>query len=60
MVEPEGAVTTDNIKTLVSVDTLYSADCVEWCPIKDHEDLLLCGLYQLADKVKFTIPYMMQ
>ncbi|GBP39869.1 Cyclin-dependent kinase 2-associated protein 1 [Eumeta japonica] len=29
--------------------TAYSADSVEWCPLKKYADVLVCGTYQLDD-----------
>lgn len=37
------------ISTLHSIDTVYSADSVEWCPHEPHHDLFVCGTYQLED-----------
>lgn len=37
------------IETLHTVDTEYSADCVEWCPNGDFIDYFLCGTYQLIE-----------
>lgn len=34
--------------SLASVDTDYSADCVEFCPLQDQQDLLALGTYQLT------------
>ncbi|XP_008545062.1 diphthine methyltransferase [Microplitis demolitor] len=34
-------------KTLETFDTEFSADSVEWCPIKGFKDLFVCGTYQL-------------
>ncbi|XP_013412249.1 diphthine methyltransferase [Lingula anatina] len=41
--------TTPEIIPLHTVDTEYSADSVEWCPIEDCEHVLVCGTYQLVD-----------
>ncbi|XP_048368000.1 diphthine methyltransferase [Sphaerodactylus townsendi] len=35
------------IQTLQVVDTDYSADAVEWCPVEGWEAILACGTYQL-------------
>ncbi|KAL4240914.1 Diphthine methyltransferase [Mactra antiquata] len=32
-----------------TIDTLYSADSIEWCPIPGFEDIMLCGTYQLEE-----------
>lgn len=32
---------------LCSLDTIYSADSIEWCPIPGYENILACGTYQL-------------
>ncbi|XP_038637799.1 diphthine methyltransferase [Scyliorhinus canicula] len=36
-------------RTLQVVDTEYSADAVEWCPIDTWHHVLTCGTYQLKD-----------
>uniref|UniRef100_A0A8D0DK23 Uncharacterized protein n=1 Tax=Salvator merianae TaxID=96440 RepID=A0A8D0DK23_SALMN len=33
--------------TLQVVDTEYSADAVEWCPVEGWHSVLVCGTYQL-------------
>lgn len=38
-------------RTLCSLDTGYCADTVEWCPIKGFETYLVCGTYQLLEKI---------
>ena len=40
-------VTTSNTKQVQCVDTVYSADSVEWCPIDGFNHVLACGTYQL-------------
>ncbi|XP_007420659.1 diphthine methyltransferase isoform X2 [Python bivittatus] len=35
------------IQTLQVVDTEYSADAVEWCPVEGWHSVLACGTYQL-------------
>ncbi|XP_034957687.2 diphthine methyltransferase [Zootoca vivipara] len=35
------------IQTLQVVDTEYSADAVEWCPVEGWHSILACGTYQL-------------
>lgn len=35
------------IQTLQVVDTEYSADAVEWCPVEGWRGILACGTYQL-------------
>ena len=35
--------------TYETIDTEYSADSVEWCPIDGFQDLMLCGTYQLEE-----------
>lgn len=40
---------TKNIVTLHKHDTVYSADSVEWCPHKPHQNLFVCGNYQLTE-----------
>uniref|UniRef100_A0A2D4F518 Anaphase-promoting complex subunit 1 n=1 Tax=Micrurus corallinus TaxID=54390 RepID=A0A2D4F518_MICCO len=34
-------------QTLQVVDTEYSADAVEWCPVEGWHNILACGTYQL-------------
>lgn len=36
-------------RTLQVVDTEYSADAVEWCPIDKWHHVLTCGTYQLKN-----------
>ncbi|XP_072096640.1 diphthine methyltransferase isoform X2 [Mobula birostris] len=36
-------------RTLQVVDTEYSADAVEWCPIDKFHNVLTCGTYQLKN-----------
>jgi diphthamide biosynthesis protein 7 len=38
----------NNIQTLHTWDTEYSADSVEWCPIAPYQSVFVCGTYQLA------------
>ncbi|KAJ9577190.1 hypothetical protein L9F63_006247 [Diploptera punctata] len=37
------------METLHQWDTIYSADSVEWCPIAPHQNIFVCGTYQLAE-----------
>jgi len=39
-------------RTHQTIDTVYSADSVEWCPLVDHERLMLCGTYQLQEQAE--------
>lgn len=32
-----------------TASTGYTADAVEWCPVKGYEDWCVVGLYQLKD-----------
>lgn len=32
---------------LQEVDTILTPDSVEWCPLQAHNELLVCGTYQL-------------
>ena len=41
--------TSPGILPLHVVDTEYSADAVEWCPLDGYHHILACGTYQLAD-----------
>ncbi|XP_044517135.1 diphthine methyltransferase isoform X1 [Gracilinanus agilis] len=36
-----------SIETVQVIDTEYSADTVEWCPLEGWRNLLACGTYQL-------------
>uniref|UniRef100_A0A7M4EY99 Uncharacterized protein n=1 Tax=Crocodylus porosus TaxID=8502 RepID=A0A7M4EY99_CROPO len=38
-------------RTLQVVDTEYSADAVEWCPVAGWHSVLVCGTYQLRKPV---------
>ncbi|XP_064608912.1 diphthine methyltransferase-like [Liolophura sinensis] len=38
------------------VDTEFTADSAEWCPLDENADLLLCGMYQLTDPDSSTTP----
>lgn len=38
----------NNMQTLHIWDTVYSADCVEWCPVVPYQNVFVCGTYQLA------------
>jgi hypothetical protein len=38
-----------------TIDTVYSADSVEWCPIEGFQDLMLCGTYQLEEAKQVRI-----
>lgn len=37
----------ENFETLVTWDTEYSADTVEWCPISPCQNILAVGTYQV-------------
>lgn len=39
-------------RTLHVFDTELNADTVEWCPQLAHNDILVCGTYQLAGSVR--------
>ena len=42
--------TSSELTALQQIDTIYSADSTEWCPIENSDglqDLLLCGTYQV-------------
>lgn len=42
-----------NFETLYTFDTTPStADCVEWCPVQEAQDYVVCGTYHLVDKEK--------
>ena len=40
-------VTTTNTEQVQRIDTIYSADSVEWCPIDRYDEVMVCGTYQL-------------
>ncbi|RXM93195.1 Diphthine methyltransferase [Acipenser ruthenus] len=49
-------------RTLQVVDTEFSADAVEWCPVPGWHSLLACGTYQLqrpADKIHSVLSGML-
>lgn len=31
------------------MDTVYSADCIEWCPFEPYQDIFVCGTYQVLE-----------
>ncbi|WVF67097.1 hypothetical protein IAT40_001842 [Kwoniella sp. CBS 6097] len=33
--------------SLAYIDTLYSADSIEWCPFVGYQDIFVCGTYQI-------------
>ena len=35
--------------SLAQVDTVFSADSIEWCPFPGYEDIFICGTYQVLD-----------
>ena len=39
----------DKVQSIQSVDTEYSADCVEWCPFEPCQDIFVCGTYQVLE-----------
>lgn len=39
-------------RTLHVFDTELNADTVEWCPQLAHNNILVCGTYQLAGSVR--------
>lgn len=41
--------------TLDTFDTEFSADSVEWCPVKPFQDVIVCGTYQLTKNDGNTI-----
>nr|XP_018264604.1 WD40 repeat domain 85 [Kwoniella dejecticola CBS 10117]OBR86762.1 WD40 repeat domain 85 [Kwoniella dejecticola CBS 10117] len=34
-------------KSIAYVDTVYSADSIEWCPFEGYQDIFVCGTYQI-------------
>ena len=40
--------------SLAHFDTIYSADCIEWCHSAGYEDLFICGTYQVLDPASTT------
>lgn len=52
---PDLGATGSRLRLLQAVDTEYTADSVEWCPLDGCRHLLACGTYQLQkpeDKVR--------
>ncbi|XP_052814891.1 diphthine methyltransferase-like [Mya arenaria] len=39
-----------SISTCQTIDTELCADSVEWCPLTDLQDVLVCGTYQLQEQ----------
>ena len=37
------------VRSIAAVDTVYSADCTEFCPFEGYEDILVCGTYQVIE-----------
>ncbi|WWC87782.1 uncharacterized protein L201_002674 [Kwoniella dendrophila CBS 6074] len=35
-------------KSLAYIDTIYSADSIEWCPFEGYQDIFVCGTYQIV------------
>ncbi|CAD6566866.1 MAG: hypothetical protein TREMPRED_003036 [Tremellales sp. Tagirdzhanova-0007] len=35
--------------SLAHADTLYSADCIEFCPFPGYENIFVCGTYQVLE-----------
>lgn len=44
----------NNILVLQVVDTIYTADSVEWCPIIPYQNIFVCANYQLAEPANET------
>ena len=40
------------VNTQQTLDTVYSADCVEFCPIPGYHHVMLCGTYQLEEQAE--------
>ena len=41
--------------TIVTFDSVYSADSVEWCPTPGFRDIFVCGTYQLVETDKVPL-----
>ncbi|WVN90475.1 uncharacterized protein L203_105711 [Cryptococcus depauperatus CBS 7841] len=41
--------------SLAQVDTLYSADSIEFCPFEGFKDLFVCGTYQIVEPETKTL-----
>ncbi len=41
-----------SVKTLVQIDTVLTADSVEWCPVSSTKQLLALGTYQLDEATR--------
>lgn len=42
----------NQINTLYTYDTVFSADSVEWCPHEPYQNFFVCGNYQLDESSK--------
>lgn len=42
----------NSVELLVSYDTIYPADTVEWCPILEYNHVFVCGTYKLDEANK--------
>lgn len=41
-----------SVNHIVSYDTIYPADTVEWCPIQEYNNVFVCGTYKLNETDK--------
>lgn len=41
-----------SVELFASYDTIYPADTVEWCPIPEYNNILVCGTYKLNEANK--------
>lgn len=46
---PDGWEPGGPVQLLQAVDTEYTADAVEWCPLEGYRHVLACGTYQLRE-----------
>ncbi|OCF39592.1 WD40 repeat domain 85 [Kwoniella heveanensis CBS 569] len=46
----------DPAPSLAYVDTLYSADSIEWCPFEGYQNIFVCGTYQIVKQEEAVDP----
>lgn len=46
------------MKILFQFDTILSADSIEWCPVKDYRQYVICGTYQLEKETRIGRIYL--
>ncbi|ORX36502.1 WD40-repeat-containing domain protein [Kockovaella imperatae] len=48
--QEDGLDTVVQARSLVRIDTEFSADCIEWCTSAGYEDIFICGTYQVLEQ----------